>query len=1175
MNRRLHGNSIMGRYLLLIGFIFTTLVIKAQYSGYVGDQFNIPDPPDRSGYTAMNATFGTTSSCLYVSSYGTVQIRSYFTGSHVVFCNVLYVRSDGKPGGNVPATVNYYVTCNARNITGLPSSVSMEEGEEKTLNWSISPYSANAKIDWISDDPSIVSVNSNGKLTAKSAGTTIVTAQNNSGPNQYVQVTVKEDNTPVVFASMESGTVEKGTQVTLSCNKANAEIYYTTDGTNPSNGSTRYTSPIVINETFTLKAIAYAGGYQSSVLVRNYKIRQEKIILSANPPGGTVEKGTVIKLIASVSDADIYYTMDGNSPTISSTPYQSTGIVINEGCTLKARAYKEGYDESDILTEKYYFDISADSVIVTVPAKTLFKGEKMEASYTLIPKNSNSTVVWTSDNPNIATVDKTSGEIEGKKEGVTYIRATTDNGKTDFCKIEIKTRKSSSTFNDGIGIASVSAGYNHTLFVKKDGTLWACGSSKYGQIGDGSYQRRRLSPVKVLDDVKMASASFWHTMVVKNDGTLWACGYNESGQLGESSSEGYHCITLRKITDHVVSVSAGSKTSLILKDDETLWSCGINTGDGTSNKRLTPVKIMNDVLCASTSMSGDAFSYVVKKDGSLWTFGTNRYGQLCDGTSTNRYSPVHIMDSISYVSTTEDGALVLKSTGKLVECKYGNIREISDSVIFAAGKNWHSVFIKEDGSLWGYGSNSNNCLTDEDNGPYNDNYAPSVKLMDDIASAEVGPYRTFIIKKDGTLWARGENDDGELGDGTIYNRERAFKLIDVDSNLLPYSISISSSLLSLEQGAMRQLSCSIDPQDFPVTVKWTSDDTTIAVVDSLTGVVTAIKPGITFINAATDNGVTDWCKIIVTRKQLENEFYYVGTLNEWNVTDKNYKFKKKSDGETWELTMKTSSDDEFKIAIGSTNSWDGNLYGVPAENDPSSKTGKMEYDFNGSQNFSVKAIPNMFSYTVRINPSMMSYEISTNTPKTITLSSAGYATFYDSTIGYQLPDNLKANVITSAANNKLTYSELEDDVLPAGIAVMLKNDIGKTSSYTLYPTESTTTYTGTNLLRGSDEATTTTGDGYHYKLSYGPSSSGWNNVFGWYWGGQNGAPFQIEGHKAWLVVPKSSGSRGYAIDSDATGIGIVDADEANESYYDLQGRRINTPVKNGVYIQNGRKVIVK
>ena len=194
----------------------------------------------------------------------------------------------------------------------------------------------------------------------------------------------------------------------------------------------------------------------------------------------------------------------------------------------------------------------------------------------------------------------------------------------------------------------------------------------------------------------------------------------------------------------------------------------------------------------------------------------------------------------------------------------------------------------------------------------------------------------------------------------------------------------------------------------------------------------------------------------------------------------------------------------------------------------------------------------------------------------VSISRAGYATFYDSQSTYTLPNGLKALVVSGTSNNKLTYQTLSNSVVPAGTAVMLASDNKQSGTYTLTATESDVSYTGTNLLRGSDEAQMTTGDGYHYKLSYGKSGTTWSNVFGWYWGADDGGSFMTEGHKAWLVVPKSvATTRGYSVDGETTGISTLELSEDAAVYYDLQGRRITQPTTKGVYIKNGKKVMVK
>ena len=200
--------------------------------------------------------------------------------------------------------------------------------------------------------------------------------------------------------------------------------------------------------------------------------------------------------------------------------------------------------------------------------------------------------------------------------------------------------------------------------------------------------------------------------------------------------------------------------------------------------------------------------------------------------------------------------------------------------------------------------------------------------------------------------------------------------------------------------------------------------------------------------------------------------------------------------------------------------------------------------------------------------------------KNITISNSGYASFYDSQSAYTLPNGLSAQVVTNAANSKLAYKTIADGsvsgVIPKGTAVMLASDNKQAGTYTLTATENTVSYSGTNLLRGSDEAQMTTGDGYHYKLSYGQTGTAWSDVFGWYWGADNGGSFMTEGHKAWLVVPKSAATtRGFTVDGETTGIATLELSEEEAVYYDLQGRRISKPTVKGGYIKNGKKVMVK
>ncbi len=201
-----------------------------------------------------------------------------------------------------------------------------------------------------------------------------------------------------------------------------------------------------------------------------------------------------------------------------------------------------------------------------------------------------------------------------------------------------------------------------------------------------------------------------------------------------------------------------------------------------------------------------------------------------------------------------------------------------------------------------------------------------------------------------------------------------------------------------------------------------------------------------------------------------------------------------------------------------------------------------------------------------------------STPVTVKMT-AGYATFFDASVSYKLPQGVEAYVVSEATTEALTYTKL-GDIVPAGTAVMLKGANSAVSECTLDYTAEKVAFAGVNMLKGSDVATQTTagaGDYLFYKLSYGHSGTSKAKVLGWYWGADDGAAFEIEGHRAWLAIPVAAAARGgYQIGGEGTtGISTtVATGEDTGAYYNMQGQRVTTPTK-GMYIHNNKKIIIK
>jgi hypothetical protein len=113
-------------------------------------------------------------------------------------------------------------------------------------------------------------------------------------------------------------------------------------------------------------------------------------------------------------------------------------------------------------------------------------------------------------------------------------------------------------------------------------------------------------------------------------------------------------------------IEAGISHSLAIKPDGSLWGWGRNDfgqlGDGTTKNRLTPVRIMGGVAAV---MAGRTHSAALTTNGTLWVWGDNASGQLGDGTTTRHLKPVRIMDGVAAVAGGVFHTLALKNNGEL------------------------------------------------------------------------------------------------------------------------------------------------------------------------------------------------------------------------------------------------------------------------------------------------------------------------------------------------------------------------------------------------------------------------------------------------------------------------------------------------------------------------------
>lgn len=217
-----------------------------------------------------------------------------------------------------------------------------------------------------------------------------------------------------------------------------------------------------------------------------------------------------------------------------------------------------------------------------------------------------------------------------------FIAATTGQvDSTVFAKVPIKHIKLSN-------VVDVAAGEGHTIVATAGGNVLSWGSNSHGQTGRPMDEEFTVLPVALKigkgRNCRAVAAGFDHTLVLDKDGTVWAFGGNASGQLGDgTTTDRYQAQTVSGLTG-VRAIAAGDGFSLALDTAGRVWAWGNNVlgqlGDGTRVGQFTPVQVSR-IDAVTGIVAGGAHAMAVRADGGLWTWGTNPVGQLGEGPITN------------------------------------------------------------------------------------------------------------------------------------------------------------------------------------------------------------------------------------------------------------------------------------------------------------------------------------------------------------------------------------------------------------------------------------------------------------------------------------------------------------------------------------------------------------
>ncbi|MCK7488537.1 MAG: hypothetical protein MZU97_25865 [Bacillus subtilis] len=259
----------------------------------------------------------------------------------------------------------------------------------------------------------------------------------------------------------------------------------------------------------------------------------------------------------------------------------------------------------------------------------------------------------------------------------------------------------------GETITHVSLGYLHSSAITSSGRIFTWGANFYGRLGDGT-TTHRSTPVEITarfnlsggETICHVSLGNQHSAALTSTGRIFTWGRNEYGQLGDGTSTNQSTpveITARfslSAGETITQVSLGGDRSAALTSTGRFFTWGSNgfgrLGDGTTTNRFTPVEITsNFVLSAGETITqvslGIDHSSALTSTGRIFTWGSNDWGQLGDGTAT-RTTPVEITSNfiLSAGETIAKSFLVviiLQHSPQIAASSHGDGIQMASSVM--------------------------------------------------------------------------------------------------------------------------------------------------------------------------------------------------------------------------------------------------------------------------------------------------------------------------------------------------------------------------------------------------------------------------------------------------------------------------------------------------------------
>ena len=325
-------------------------------------------------------------------------------------------------------------------------------------------------------------------------------------------------------------------------------------------------------------------------------------------------------------------------------------------------------------------------------------------------------------------------------------------------------------------VVQVTAGGRHTACLTADGLVFVCGDGNQGQLGVGD-TGNRVVPTLVRGELEgskvlKVAAGYRHTMCVTEDGSVFAFGYNRKGQLGVGDTENRLVPTLLRgelENKSVLQVAAGFGHTIFVTADGLVFACGHNgsghLGVGDTEDRLVPTLVTGHLQgkAAVYVSAGDSHTLCITADGSLFAWGFNCYGQLGVGDTEDRQVPTLV--------TALQGKQVLH----VVAGQYHTICATTDGSVSTWGNGGDNDSDSDfEGGPLGLGHDQSDKLV-----PI---LVRGELLNKAVVQVAAGTGHSMCVADDGSVYTWGDNHQGQLGVAAVDDASLPMLVQELDIN---------------------------------------------------------------------------------------------------------------------------------------------------------------------------------------------------------------------------------------------------------------------------------------------------------------------------------------------------------------------------------------------------------